>query len=118
MFPIVLALLEEAKTLPFGAVWDHYCESSGVPVGDAWLADVRRYERDPGLRQRLHQGRYALGRVTLPRTEGPRQHRDRRAVDGRIADAGGRHPAPRAPQAPVVRYRQGRLPADDDTGHS
>jgi L-rhamnose isomerase len=41
-----LALLEEAKTLPFGAVWDYYCESSGVPVGDAWLADVRRYERD------------------------------------------------------------------------
>jgi len=41
-----LALLEEAKTLPFGAVWDYYCESSGVPVGDAWLADVRRYERE------------------------------------------------------------------------
>jgi len=41
-----LALLEEAKTLPFGAVWDQYCERSGVPVGDAWLADVRRYEKD------------------------------------------------------------------------
>jgi L-rhamnose isomerase len=41
-----LALLQEAKTLPFGAVWDQYCESSGVPVGDAWLSDVRRYERD------------------------------------------------------------------------
>jgi L-rhamnose isomerase len=41
-----LALLEEAKTLPFGAVWDHYCELSGVPVGDTWLADVRRHERD------------------------------------------------------------------------
>jgi L-rhamnose isomerase len=41
-----LALLEEAKTLPFGAVWDHYCESSGVPIGDTWLADVRQYERD------------------------------------------------------------------------
>jgi L-rhamnose isomerase len=41
-----LALLEEVKTLPFGAVWDQYCESSGVPVGEAWLADVRRYERD------------------------------------------------------------------------
>lgn len=41
-----LALLEEAKTLPFGAVWDHYCESAGVPVGEAWLADVRQYERD------------------------------------------------------------------------
>ncbi len=41
-----LALLEEAKTLPFGAVWDYYCETSGVPVGDAWLTEVRRYERD------------------------------------------------------------------------
>jgi L-rhamnose isomerase len=41
-----LALLEETKTLPFGAVWDRYCEVSGVPVGEAWLADVRQYERD------------------------------------------------------------------------
>ena len=41
-----LALLEEAKTLPFGAVWDYYCECAGVPVGEAWLADVRAYERD------------------------------------------------------------------------
>ena len=41
-----LALLEEAKTLPFGAVWDHYCECSGVPVGEAWLNEVRAYERN------------------------------------------------------------------------
>jgi L-rhamnose isomerase len=41
-----LALLEEAKTLPFGAVWDYYCESAGVPVGPAWLDDVKRYERE------------------------------------------------------------------------
>lgn len=41
-----LALFEEAKTLPFGAVWDAYCESSGVPVGEAWLAEVKGYERD------------------------------------------------------------------------
>ncbi len=40
-----LALQEEAKTLPFGAVWDYYCESQGVPVGDAWLADVKSYEK-------------------------------------------------------------------------
>lgn len=40
-----LALQEESKSLPFGAVWDHYCETKGVPVGDAWLADVRRYEQ-------------------------------------------------------------------------
>jgi L-rhamnose isomerase len=41
-----LALLEEAKMLPFGAVWDHYCETAGVAVGNAWLADVKRYEAD------------------------------------------------------------------------
>jgi len=41
-----LALLEEAKTLPFGAVWDYYCETAGVPVGEAWLSEVQAYERD------------------------------------------------------------------------
>ncbi len=41
-----LAMLEETKTLPFGAVWDHYCERAGVPPGMAWLDEVRAYERD------------------------------------------------------------------------
>ena len=41
-----LALQEEVKSLPFGAVWDFYCESRGVPVGDAWLAEVKRYEKN------------------------------------------------------------------------
>ena len=40
-----LALQEEAKTLPFGAVWDHYCETKCVPVGEKWLAEVRGYEK-------------------------------------------------------------------------
>ena len=39
-----LALQEESKSLPFGAVWDYYCETQGVPVGEAWLAEVRKYE--------------------------------------------------------------------------
>ena len=39
-----LALQEEAKTLPMGAVWDYYCESQGVPVGKAWLDEVKTYE--------------------------------------------------------------------------
>jgi L-rhamnose isomerase len=39
-----LALQEEAKALPAGPVWDYYCESQGVPAGDAWLAGVKRYE--------------------------------------------------------------------------
>ncbi len=39
-----LALQEESKSLPFGAVWDFYCEGKGVPVGEAWLAEVKRHE--------------------------------------------------------------------------
>ena len=41
-----LAVLEELKTLPFGAVWDHHCRSRGVPAGRDWLAEVKAYERD------------------------------------------------------------------------
>jgi len=41
-----LALSEECKTLPFGAVWDYYCLRQGVPVGAAWLDEVKSYERD------------------------------------------------------------------------
>jgi len=41
-----LALLEEAKTLPYGAVWDYYCATSDVPVGQAWLAETKAYEKD------------------------------------------------------------------------
>lgn len=39
-----LATLEELKTLPFGAVWDYYCMKSDVPVGPAWLEEIRDYE--------------------------------------------------------------------------
>ena len=39
-----LALMEELKSLPWAAVWDHYCEKQGVPVGGAWFDEVRRYE--------------------------------------------------------------------------
>ncbi len=45
-FTTRLALQEEAKSLPFGAVWDYYCESQSVPVGEAWLAEVKRYETE------------------------------------------------------------------------
>jgi len=39
-----LAMLEELKTLPFGAVWDYYCTEQDVPVGADWLKEVRQYE--------------------------------------------------------------------------
>jgi L-rhamnose isomerase len=41
-----LALLEELKTLPLGAVWDFWCLRCEVPVGARWLEEVRRYERE------------------------------------------------------------------------
>jgi L-rhamnose isomerase len=41
-----LALLEEYKSYPFAAVWDYYCESENVPVRDAWLAEVKKYEEE------------------------------------------------------------------------
>ncbi|MHC4627936.1 MAG: L-rhamnose isomerase [Planctomycetota bacterium] len=41
-----LAMMEEFKTLPFGAVWDYYCLKSDVPVAESWLNDVRAYEKD------------------------------------------------------------------------
>jgi L-rhamnose isomerase len=41
-----LALLEDLKVLPFGAVWDYYCQKMGVPVGSDWLAVVKQYEKD------------------------------------------------------------------------
>jgi L-rhamnose isomerase len=39
-----LALMEEQKTMPLGAVWNHYCQTAGVPVGAEWLKKVREYE--------------------------------------------------------------------------
>ncbi|GAA5127784.1 L-rhamnose isomerase [Luteolibacter yonseiensis] len=39
-----LALLEESKSLPWGPVWDAYCERQDVPVGTAWLDEVKSYE--------------------------------------------------------------------------
>lgn len=40
-----LALLEESKGLPFGAVWDCYCLTQDVPVGMTFMDEIRHYER-------------------------------------------------------------------------
>ena len=39
-----LAMVEEVKTLPLGAVWDFYCLRQDVPAGLAWMDQVREYE--------------------------------------------------------------------------
>jgi len=40
-----LALLEELKGLPFGAVWDYFCLQQGVPVGVGFMDEIRAYEK-------------------------------------------------------------------------
>jgi len=45
-FTARLALTEQLRTLPLGAVWDYYCLTHDVPVGLAWLDEVRTFEKD------------------------------------------------------------------------
>ena len=39
-----LALMEDVKSMPFGAVWDRYCAQQDVPTDGTWIDDVRIYE--------------------------------------------------------------------------
>jgi L-rhamnose isomerase len=39
-----LALLEEAKSMPFGPVWDYYCQKMDVPVGPGIIDEIKSYE--------------------------------------------------------------------------
>jgi len=41
-----LALMEEAKSLPFGAVFDYFNHKNNVPVGEEYIAAIQKYERD------------------------------------------------------------------------
>ncbi|MDD4225801.1 MAG: L-rhamnose isomerase [Mariniphaga sp.] len=41
-----LAMLEELKTKPFGAVWDYFCLINDVPAGESYIAEVNQYEKD------------------------------------------------------------------------
>ena len=41
-----LALLEEAKTMPFGAVFDYFNLINGVPVGTEFIGAIQQYEKD------------------------------------------------------------------------
>ena len=42
----VLALMEEAKALPWNAVYDEFCLRNSVPVGSDFIAEVQAYEKD------------------------------------------------------------------------
>ncbi|HBC86596.1 MAG TPA: L-rhamnose isomerase [Lentisphaeria bacterium] len=41
-----LALSEELRALPFGDVWNFYCESKSVPAGASWIGELEKYEKD------------------------------------------------------------------------
>lgn len=41
-----LALLEEAKVLPWNAVWDYYCLKNNVAVGEDFIPQVQKYEKE------------------------------------------------------------------------
>jgi L-rhamnose isomerase len=47
-----LALMEEARTLPYAAVWNKICLDEGVPAGADWLEHVHAYEQNV-LRNRV-----------------------------------------------------------------
>ena len=46
-----LALLEEAKSLPWNAVWDMFCLQNNVPVGEEFIAEIQKYEADVTIKR-------------------------------------------------------------------
>ena len=46
-----LAFLEELKGMPFGAVWDYYCQQRGVPVGITFIDAIKDYEQNELLKR-------------------------------------------------------------------
>ena len=46
-----LAMLELLKTKPFGAVYNYYCMKSNVPVGQDYIDEIIKYEKDVLLKR-------------------------------------------------------------------
>ena len=46
-----LALLEEAKSLPWNAVWDMFCLQNNVPVCEEFIAEIQKYEADVTIKR-------------------------------------------------------------------
>ena len=42
----LMVLQEELKTMPFGDVWDEYCDLCGVPKDGEWFETVKNYENE------------------------------------------------------------------------
>jgi L-rhamnose isomerase len=50
-FTSLMVEQELYKTLPFGGVWEEFCERNNVPKDDEWLSVVREYEKDVLLKR-------------------------------------------------------------------
>lgn len=46
-----LAILEEAKSMPWGAIWDMFCLRNNVPVADTFIPEVQKYEKEVTLKR-------------------------------------------------------------------
>ena len=46
-----LALLEESKVLPWNAVWDYFCLTNDIAVGEGYIGDIQQYEKDVTLKR-------------------------------------------------------------------
>lgn len=42
---VKLALLEEEKSMPFGAVWDMLCDRENIPAGEKWITEAENYQQ-------------------------------------------------------------------------
>ena len=42
----LMVISEEAKTLPFGDVWEEYCKQEGVIADESWFTEVEKYEKE------------------------------------------------------------------------
>jgi L-rhamnose isomerase len=40
-----LALLEEAKALPWNIVWDYFCLKNNIAVGENYISEIQKYEK-------------------------------------------------------------------------
>lgn len=45
-FTSLMELNERLKMMPYGDVWNYYCQKSGVPTEDDWFDECKNYERD------------------------------------------------------------------------
>jgi L-rhamnose isomerase len=41
-----LALLEEAKNLPWNAVWDYFCLKNDIAIGEDYICEIQQYEKE------------------------------------------------------------------------